>query len=209
MVWHPLGIRIEAAGKRYGRQWVLRHRNWEVLPGTTVALLGANGSGKSSLLRLMCGFDAPTEGEVKWTSNGQSLDAMEVPLTLTYCAPDQSLMPDLTVDEHLDLHFRLRDALPEMNADNARNLALLSTKGNVRIRELSSGMRQRLSLTLAFATTSSAIFLDEPCSHLDQAGRTWYRELVLQWRLDRTLVVASNHDEQEYPGVTSRMDLSL
>lgn len=209
MVWHPLGIRIKAAGKRYGRQWILRHRNWEVLPGTTVALLGANGSGKSSLLRLMCGFDAPTEGEVQWSSNGQTLDAMEVPLTLTYCAPDQSLMPDLTVDEQLDLHFRLRDALPEMDAVAARNLALLSTKGNVRIRELSSGMRQRLSLTLAFTTSSSAIFLDEPCSHLDQAGRTWYRELVLQWRLDRTLVVASNHDEQEYPGVTDRMDLSL
>ena len=209
MALHPLGIRIQAAGKRYGKQWILRRRDLEVEPGATLALLGANGSGKSSLLRLMCAFDAPTEGSVKWTSNGQSLDAMEVPLVLTYCAPDQSLIPDLTVDEHLDLHFRLRDSLPEMDVAAARNLALLPTKGNVRIRELSSGMRQRLSLTLSFATSSSAIFLDEPCSHLDQTGRTWYKELVMNWRRDRTLVVASNHDEQEYPGVSSRLDLSI
>jgi len=209
MALHPLGIRIQAAGKRYGKQWVLRHQDLEVPPGTTAALLGANGSGKSSLLRLMCGFDVPTEGSVQWTSNGVALDPMEVPLTLTYCAPDQSLIQDLTVDEQFDLHFRLRDAMPEMDVVAARNLALLSAKGNVRIRELSSGMRQRLSLTLAFATSSGAIFLDEPCSHLDQGGRAWYNELVLNWRCDRTLVVASNHDEQEFPGATRRMDLSL
>lgn len=205
----PLGIRTASAGKRHGRQWVLRHWDLNIEPGTTWALLGANGSGKSSLLRLLCGFDRPTEGTVEWEMNGETMDPMEVPLALAYAAPDQSLLADLTVDEHLAFHFQIRAGMHGIEVDEARNLALLEDKGHVLVRELSSGMRQRLALTLVFVTDCQALFLDEPCSHLDQAGRDWYTALVQNWRKGRTLVVASNHDPGEYPGVDLQVDLSV
>ena len=195
-----LGISVDGVGKRHGRVWVLRHVSLSVAPGDTLAILGANGSGKSSLLRLMCGFDRPSEGTVTWRTGTQALDAMQLPLNIAYCAPDQSLLADLTVTEHIRLHQKLRPALPGSDVHAVAVLALLQEKGHVRVRDLSSGMRQRLALALAFSTDCTALFLDEPTSHLDRAGKTWYAQLVSDWQKGRSLVVASNHDPGEYPG---------
>ena len=68
----PLACVVKELGKRHGKTWVLRKLNFEVAPGSMVALLGANGSGKSILLRMMCGMDGWSEGEVNW-SIGQNL----------------------------------------------------------------------------------------------------------------------------------------
>lgn len=196
-----LGIAVDGVGKRHGRVWVLRKVSLTLEPGDTLAILGANGSGKSSLLRLMCGFDRPSEGAVTWRTGTQALDAMQVPMNIAYCAPDQALLADLTVGEHIQLHQKLRPALPESDVHTVLELSLLAAKGHVRVRDLSSGMRQRLALALAFSTDCAALFLDEPTSHLDRAGKSWYAELVSSWQKGRSLVVASNHDPGEYPGV--------
>ena len=195
-----LGIAVDGVGKRHGRVWVLRKVSLTLEPGDTLAILGANGSGKSSLLRLMCGFDRPSEGAVTWRTGTQALDAMQVPMNIAYCAPDQALLADLTVGEHIQLHQKLRPALPESDVHTVLELSLLAAKGHVRVRDLSSGMRQRLALALAFSTDCAALFLDEPTSHLDRAGKSWYAELVSSWQKGRSLVVASNHDPGEYPG---------
>ena len=204
----PLGIAVEGAGKRYGRQWILRGVDLDVAPGSMLAILGANGSGKSSLLRMLCAFDRPSEGRISWQWEGQQLDPMDTPLHVAYCAPDQAFISDLDVAEHVALHFELRRGLAGIDVPGALELARLETKGHVRVGNLSSGMRQRLSLTLAFATDACALFLDEPTSHLDQEGRSWYAGLVEGWRQGRTLVVASNHDQGEYPGVDATLDVS-
>lgn len=198
-----LGITLRQVGKRHGRQWILRQVDLQVTAGSTLAILGANGSGKSSLLRLMCAFDRPSEGELSWNCGGKTLTAMDVPTCMAYCAPDQGLIADLDVAEHISLHQSLRQPIPGTSGQQVLELALLSGKGNVRVRDLSSGMRQRLALALAFSTDASALFLDEPTSHLDRAGKSWYQTLVADWRLGRTLVVASNHDPKEYPAADS------
>ena len=119
----------------------------------------------------MCAFDRPSEGDLTWSSGGQSLNAMEVPTRMAYCAPDQGLISDLDVIEHIALHQRLRRPIAETQVEQVLELALLADKANVRVRDLSSGMRQRLSLALAFSTNSNALFLDEPTSHLDRPAR--------------------------------------
>jgi ABC-type multidrug transport system ATPase subunit len=128
---------------------------------------------------------------------------MDVPTQMAYCAPDQGLIADLEVAEHIGLHQRLRKSITGTTNQQVLELALLSDKGTVRVSDLSSGMRQRLALALAFTTDASALFLDEPTSHLDKAGKAWYQLLVADWRRGRTLVVASNHDSTEYPGANS------
>lgn len=201
------GITLSGVGKRHGRSWILRGIDLEVPPGCHLAILGANGSGKSSLLRLMNGFDRPSEGDVTWRTAGASMEPMEVPLEGAYCAPDQDLIPDLTVQEHIALHHNLRTCLSETDVETTMRLALLHDKGDVRVRHLSSGMRQRLALTLAFTTDSRALFLDEPTSHLDRNGKDWYARLMSDWRRGRTTIVASNHDPQDYPGADSTWEI--
>lgn len=203
-----LHISLEQVGKRHGRQWILRHIHDEIEPGQFLALLGTNGSGKSSLLRIMCGFDRPSEGVIRWRTRDKEWNAMELPLSISYCAPDQGLIPDLTVAEHLALHQRLRQPLNNIGVKEGLEWAQLETKGSVRVRDLSSGMRQRLALTLAMSSAGNAIFLDEPTSHLDSAGRKWYSELLETHRKGRTVVVASNHNPTEFPGAHRTVELS-
>ena len=65
-----LSLRVEGLGKRHGKNWIFRNLNFDVEAGDSLALLGANGSGKSSLLRTLCAFDPISEGNVQWTTNG-------------------------------------------------------------------------------------------------------------------------------------------
>ena len=194
-----LSLRVEGIGKRHGKNWIFRNLNFDVEAGDSLALLGANGSGKSSLLRTLCAFDPISEGNIQWTTNGGDSSREHVPGLVSYCAPDQSLIPDLTVLEHIAFHFEFRQPCANTSAEDTLELALLQNKGQVRVRNLSSGMRQRLSLSLAFSTLSSAVFLDEPTSHLDENGRRWFQDLMSKTRDGRTLIVASNHNENEYP----------
>lgn len=194
-----LSLRVEGLGKRHGKNWIFRNLNFDVEAGDSLALLGANGSGKSSLLRTLCAFDPISEGNIQWTTNEGDSPREHVPGLVSYCAPDQSLIPDLTVLEHIAFHFEFRQPCANTSAEDTLELALLQNKGQVRVRNLSSGMRQRLSLSLAFSTLSSAVFLDEPTSHLDENGRRWFQDLISKTRDGRTLIVASNHNENEYP----------
>ena len=172
-----------------------------------MAILGSNGSGKSSLLRMLCGFDASSEGHLSWQSGDHPIQRLELPGILAYCAPDQSLIPDLTVEEHIVAHGRYRRMMPEADPAGILELAMLERHQNSRVRDLSSGMRQRLALSLAFTTDASAIFLDEPVSHLDRDGRVWYGRLMEEWRMGRTLLVASNHNSKELPGDSGTFEL--
>ncbi|MBK12765.1 MAG: ABC transporter ATP-binding protein [Crocinitomicaceae bacterium] len=204
---HPLHLNAEGLGKRHGRQWVLRGIHLEIKAGSVMAILGSNGSGKSSLLRMLCGFDAPSEGTLLWTAENLPLQRNGLPGHIAYCAPDQSLILDLTVSEHIEAHGRLRQMLDSADLSSVLELAMLSKRADARVRDLSSGMRQRLALSLAFCTDASAIFLDEPVSHLDRDGRKWYSQLLDEWRLGRTLIVASNHNAEEYPKTAERFEL--
>ena len=205
----PLEIQSNSLGKRHGKQWILRDVNLTVPAGSSCVIHGANGSGKSSLLRLLCGFDAPSEGTVQWRSKHRTLDRHHLPEHIAYCAPDQSLILDLTVVEHIEVHRRFRHCIPGLADQDLLRLSLLETSGQSRVRDLSSGMRQRLALSLAFTTNSSALFLDEPVSHLDKDGRAWYGDLLNQWRRGRTLVIASNHNLDEHPNDATVFDLNF
>ena len=204
----PLALDIKDLGKRHGKNWILRGLNFSVTAGSAMALLGANGSGKSSLLRMLCGLDPQSEGEVRWQQGQTTVDREALAGAISYCAPDQSLILDLTVEEHIAFHFKFRHPLPGTDESQTLSMAILEEKKDIRVRNLSSGMRQRLALSLAFSTQSLALFLDEPTSHLDAQGRAWYVDLMSNWTAGRTLVVSSNHNENEFPKGTERFTLT-
>lgn len=203
----PLELRTEGVGKRHGRQWILRGIDLQVPAGGALAILGSNGSGKSSLLRILCGFDAASEGSLEWHAGNETIPRAELPGHIAYGAPDQSLILDLTVAEHIAAHGRLRMPCDGVLPEDILRLAMLENHPHSRVRDLSSGMRQRLALSLAFTTEAAAIFLDEPVSHLDRNGRQWYSALLEQWRRGRTLVVASNHNAEELPAGAFALEL--
>jgi len=206
---HPLEVKGHGVGKRHGRQWILRNIDLHIPSGGALAILGSNGSGKSSLLRILCGFDGTSEGSLSWQSGDLMISRADLPGHIAYSAPDQSLILDLTVEEHIAAHGRLRMPLAGVGQNDIVRLAMLEDHPQSHVRDLSSGMRQRLTLALAFTTDASAVFLDEPVSHLDREGRQWYARLLEDWRRGRTLVIASNHNAEELPPQVTTLELGV
>jgi ABC-2 type transport system ATP-binding protein len=187
---------MDGLGHRFGNKRVFELVSGEFESQGHGVILGANGSGKSTLGRIITGALGASEGEVTWTDgerqwNWQQRD--EVVLMTLLMAPATALHPDLTVEEACAFHGNLRNWWPQFDALSALRDAGMSAALNKRLHTLSSGMKQRVQLTLALGTSSGITCLDEPAANLDQRGIDWYRELLAFTRTKTTTVICSNH----------------
>jgi ABC-type multidrug transport system ATPase subunit len=216
----PIGLSVEGLGKRYGRVWILRDVSFKLKAGGRLVVRGGNGSGKSSILRLICGLDRASEGAVYGTvhttastaaaaSDGESgsISPEQLLGLIAYSAPDLRLIEDLSALEQLEFHERFRGFKAGLDAASVLEAALLSGHGHKLVGELSSGMRQRLELSIALGTRAGLLVLDEPVSHLDRAGVDWYKRLLNAWCADQTIVTGSNYHDDEYPEGAQFLDL--
>ena len=89
-------------------------------------------------------------------------------------------------------HFSFRDAVDGIKTEEIADIALLSKAKNKEISKFSSGMQQRLKLTLALCSMSSCVILDEPTTNLDEPSKKWFEELLHKYLGDRTLIIATN-----------------
>lgn len=192
-------MRVEArqVTKHFGKQPVFRQLNLIVESGDRVAIVGSNGSGKTTFLRLLAGFLRPNSGEVIWQKDLIKVEKESWSNKLTYAAPYIELIEELELIELLDLHSQLRPFHSSLNAKDVLQISGLQKAKNKQIRHFSSGMKQRLRLVLALLTNSSIVFLDEPSSNLDAAAIDWMKELVKDHLNNRSLLIGSNHINKE------------
>ena len=188
-------IRLNHIGKRYSSQWIFRNVNWELNHGKCFSILGHNGSGKSTLLQIISGYVTPSEGSVEWVIPLGELDRDQLYKRVSICTPATQLHGEWTVTENINFHLRLKSIpMPTMDIIQA---ALLENHGNKKFRNLSSGMQQRLKLVLACCAESDLLLLDEPCSHLDNRGVQWYKNLLERSAKNKTVIIASNSNNDE------------
>lgn len=187
-------MRIELldAGKRYRREWILRHIDLTLEPGGRYAVSGPNGSGKSTLLKLLSGHLTPSRGQVAFSHAGQTLAVADVYARLSFAAPYIELIEEFTLHEAIRFHERFRPLLPGLDADALTEVLGLQKSRNLPVSSFSSGMKQRLKIALACCTTSDYILLDEPTTNLDTQGMDWYQRILTQYVGDRLLIIASN-----------------
>lgn len=181
-----MAITLQDLGKKYNRQWIFRHLQFDIKEGDRIAITGHNGSGKSTLLKLIGGFLAPTEGQITFENRPKE----DVQLHFSIAAPYLNLVEEFTLLEHLDFHHKFKKSL--LNKTEICKVSGLEGNENKPIRDFSSGMKQRLRLSLCFFFESKAILLDEPTANLDQEGIDWYQELVQRYASYRTIIIASN-----------------
>jgi ABC-type multidrug transport system ATPase subunit len=185
-------IELRDAGKRYRREWILRHIDLTLEPGGRYAVSGPNGSGKSTLLKLLSGHLTPSRGQVAFSYAGQPLAVADVYARLSFAAPYIELIEEFTLHEAIRFHQRFRPLLPGLDADALTAVLGLQKSRNLPVSSFSSGMKQRLKIALACCTTSDYILLDEPTTNLDTQGMEWYQRILAQYVGDRLLVIASN-----------------
>jgi ABC-type multidrug transport system ATPase subunit len=191
-----MDIDLQAAGRRFNREWIFRNLTYQFRAGGKYAILGPNGSGKSTLLSVVLGSLAPSEGTVTYNA-GQEIPADKIYQLVSFAAPYVDLIEDFTLQETIEFHFKFKQFYPGMDAAGLLDLLGLARAQDKPLKYFSSGMRQRTKLALACCTNTPLLLLDEPTSNLDQQGIQWYHSLITDFTSDKLVIVGSNQ-ENEY-----------
>jgi ABC-2 type transport system ATP-binding protein len=173
-----------------------------IRPGLTL-VVGANGSGKSTMLRLIAGVEAPRRGTI--TIDGYDLwrDEVRARQSLAYVPETPELTPYATVVDMLELVAGLRGARVESLVDALDRVGLFDLAGRT-VRELSMGQRRRAMLATALVGEPRVIILDEPLETLDVEMRGFVREWVAGRRAAGATVLVATHDTAAFADVTDR-----
>ena len=201
-------ILLTDAGKRYNREWIFRHVNYEFLQGKTYAITGPNGSGKSTLLQVLSGALIANEGNISFFNDQHEIPAELQFREVSICAPYLELVEEMTALEFLRFHSGFKPFLQQMDPSEILRIVQLEHAADKQIRNYSSGMKQRIKLAQAFLTETPVILLDEPCTNLDTDGISLYLQLVKDYSLNRMLIVSSN-DITEYEFCEKQVDMKL
>jgi NitT/TauT family transport system ATP-binding protein len=173
-----------------GTVTALRGMNLTVNAGDFVSLLGPSGCGKSTALRLIAGLMQPTQGRILW-EGGQSAGDLGVVFQ------EPTLMPWATVARNVYLPFRLRGkSFASVKGDIEEALALVGLEnfGGAYPRELSGGMKMRVSIARAMVTKPRLILMDEPFAALDEITRQKLNDdlLALKARIGCTVIFVTH-----------------
>jgi ABC-type multidrug transport system ATPase subunit len=192
-----MSVRVELAQvkKRFKNDWVLWNVDLQIEEHSSWAVTGPNGSGKSTLLKILSGHLSPSKGLRKFYQDRREIPVAEIYREVAFAAPYIDLIEEFKLEEAISFHRRLKPFLREVNAQELISILGFEQHRNKELRFFSSGMKQRLKLALACCSAAPLLLLDEPTSNLDEAGIRWYRELLEEFSPGRTLVIASNVEE--------------
>ena len=175
-------LTINHLSKRYGETLAVRDIDLEVPAGSRTAVVGASGCGKTTLLRLIAGFDAPDTGKVVLGGTVLVDEGLSMPAhrrSIGYVAQEGALFPHLTVAANVGFGLDRKDPnrrtrIAELMERVELPLAMLARRPH----ELSGGQQQRVALARALARRPRLMLLDEPFSALDAGLRESMREMV-------------------------------
>lgn len=192
-------LSIDSVSRRFpngpkGGTEALRDASLRMARGDFVALLGPSGCGKSTLLRLIAGLDRPDSGTLVW-------DQAPAPGEIGFVFQDSTLLPWATAEENVFLPLRLRGIRRAAARDDVRAaLAQVGLQGfaGARPRELSGGMRMRVSIARALITRPRVLLMDEPFAALDEFTRHKLQaDLLALWRDVGCTIVFVTHSIYE------------
>ena len=198
---------LEKAAKQFGREIIFRNVDLVLAPGSRTAILGPNGSGKSTLLQLIAGAIAPTKGSIQHRIGDRTIPIDEVYRSVSIASPYLGLYEDLSLRQAIAMHARFKPLLPGITNAEVARIAYLEHAIEKPVSQFSSGMKQRLKLSLAILSDTPLLLLDEPSSNLDQEAIGWYREILPHFIGQRTLLVASNRQRHEYEICTASIEM--
>lgn len=165
-----LALSLKNVSKTYGDDTLFENLTMDFLLGEQLGLIGMNGTGKSTLLRIIAGKTLPDEGE-KILKSG---------LKLYYLAQEETFNPDLTIEQVLYDSFK-DSHLEEKQIHAIVNQALGKgkfDKPDTRCKQLSGGWKKRLAITKALCAQPDILLLDEPTNHLDIDGILWLESIL-------------------------------
>ena len=192
--------------KRFGGFVALEAVDFHVQEGERVGLLGPNGSGKTTTIKLLLGLLFPTDGDA--LVFGQPSGDVKKNEKIGYLPEESYLYRFLNAEETLDFYGRLFKLDASVRRERAAKLiervGLAADKKRV-LKEYSKGMRQRIGLAQALINDPELVILDEPTSGLDPLGAKWMKDLIRQLRLKGKSVIMCSHRLDDVQDVCDRI----
>ncbi|XP_052824141.1 phospholipid-transporting ATPase ABCA3 [Octopus bimaculoides] len=200
------GIQIKNLYKEFngGKKVAVDDLNLNMYEGQITALLGHNGAGKTTTLSMITGLIPPSSGTAIVNGYDIRTDMKSVRSSLGICPQHDILFEMLTVKEHLQFFAQLKGfskKLLKSEVDKMINSINLEDKRNVLSKNLSGGMKRRLSLGIALIGDSKIVILDEPSSGLDPNARRQVWSVLEKHRMGRTMLLTTHFmDEADHLG---------
>ncbi len=192
-----LRLKIEKLTKQFGARRVFTDIAFELTGGESIALVGPNGSGKTTLIMTVLGLLPPTRGKAEYFEDDKKLDFEKYRKKVALVAPYLNLYDNLTARENLRFLSEVNGCkIDDADIDRALETVGLAGRGDDFAGAYSSGMKQRLKYALAIVRDPEILFIDEPTSNLDEAGKKIVFDLIKNYRNDAILVIATNETEE-------------
>lgn len=196
-------ISVSQLTKKFGSFTAVDHISFEVSKGEIFGFLGANGAGKTTAMRMLCGLSLPTSGSGKVAGFDIATDAENVKRNIGYMSQKFSLYSSLTVEENLTLFstiygmtdIQIREAtervFKELDMDALRRTL---------VKELPVGWQQKLAFACATVHRPGVVFLDEPTGGVDPVTRRKFWEMIYKASAEGMTIFVTTHylDEAEY-----------
>jgi ABC-2 type transport system ATP-binding protein len=184
-------IEVRELTKRYGSTLAVDNLSFDLRPGTVTGFLGANGSGKSTTMRLILGLDSPDAGKVR--IGGRRFRDLRWPLReVGSLLEARAFHPGRSARSHLAA-LAASNAVPRHRVDEVLDLVGLASAAGRRVGKFSLGMAQRLGIAVALLGDPPVLLLDEPVNGLDPAGIRWIRDLLTSLAAQGRVVFVSSH----------------
>lgn len=189
-----MNLELDRLTKQYGSKIAVDRVSARLAPGV-YGLLGANGAGKTTIMRMICGILRPTSGEIRL--DGVSIAELggEYRTRLGYLPQDFGYYPEFTALDFMEYMAALKGI--DARAALQRSLELLDRVGlsgeeRRRIRTFSGGMKQRLGIAQAVLNDPDVLVLDEPTAGLDPKERVRFRNLIASFATDKVVLLSTH-----------------
>lgn len=196
-------IEVKNLTKKFGKFVSVDSISFDVYEGEVFGFLGANGAGKSTTIKMLCGILEPTSGEALVGGYSINTDPDMIKTQIGYMSQKFSLYNDLTVDENINFFSAIYGLSGERLVQRKNwviNTAGLAGKEKLLARTLSIGYKQRLALGCAVIHEPKIVFLDEPTGGVDPISRRSFWELINDLSQSGITVFVTTHylDEAEF-----------
>lgn len=196
-------IEVHNLVKKFGAFVANDNLTFDVGKGEIFGFLGANGAGKTTAMKILCGLSRPTSGQVVVAGHDVSLHPEKVKRSIGYMSQKFSLYEDLTVVENLRLYGTIyglaRREISERTEQALKRLDLFEARNRL-IKTFSLGWKQKLAFSSAILHRPAIVFLDEPTSGVDPVTRRQFWEMIYETAAEGITVFVTTHymDEAEY-----------
>jgi ABC-2 type transport system ATP-binding protein len=196
-------ISVQNLTKRFGAFTAVDQITFDVDQGEIFGFLGANGAGKTTAMRMLCGLSIPSSGEATVAGFDLYVNAEKIKQNIGYMSQKFSLYEDLTIRENIRFYggiYGLSNSEIKIKTEHLVSSLKLEDKINSLVKSLPLGWKQKLSFSVAMIHDPKIVFLDEPTGGVDPITRREFWTMIFEAANRGTTVFVTTHymDEAEY-----------